>query len=160
MHTRTHAQMYPHTLPNSATHMDNLLLVRTISYWLERCWRANPRNKAAVHLHCGPSFTVISMRSARYVLVSCSVTLPGRVPYGLSLWCMLGPQGKVSRWEPCIVRYNGMHMFPLAKLPAGLWLCVRLISPIQCQSCWVHSCMSVCVVYMINDHFKSTTYCV
>lgn len=99
-------------------HRDNLLFVWTNNR-LEPCWRANLRNKAAVHLHCGPPFTLITMISPRYVLLSCSVKLPGCVPYGLSLRCMLGPQGKVSRWNPCILRYNRMHMFPQAQLPAS-----------------------------------------
>ncbi len=89
--TRAHtcANREVHMLPNSATHRDNLLLVRAVAYWLEPCWRANLKNKAAVRLHCGLSFTLIAMIGPRYVLVSCSVTLPGRVPYGLSLCCML-----------------------------------------------------------------------
>ena len=70
--------------------------------------------EAAVHLHCGPSFALIT------VLVSCGVMLPGRVPYGWCLRCMLGPQGEVSRRDPFILRYNRMHMFPQARLPASL----------------------------------------
>lgn len=58
---------------------------------------------------------------------------------------------KVRRWDPCILRYNRMHMFPLTSLPVSLWLC-HLLYP-SCCVCLYCMCM-----YGIHDKWSLQKY--
>lgn len=154
-HSRKHVLAREQKCPHTFTHtMDAHLLWPFVICLDHFLWSHVERliwgTKHVVHRDCGRMLHT-DCYDMPHVPVSCRVVLPGRVPYGVSLRCMLGPQGKASRWDPCILAHNGTLMFPPAQLPASLWLCVRLISPRHYQSCCV--CPLVHIVTCLWEQF-------